>query len=91
MGACVQKAAKAYWDFCPGEFRKVITADPIRITGGVTVRVRYLEMHDSLPIIRGRVGKSDEVKTTDSVVQPSTQEKSARRLICSRRAQIKAF
>ena len=23
MGACVQKAAKAYWDFCPGEFHKV--------------------------------------------------------------------
>ena len=24
MGACVQKAAKAYWDFCPGEFHKVV-------------------------------------------------------------------
>jgi hypothetical protein len=24
MGACVQKAAKAYWDFLCGEFHKVL-------------------------------------------------------------------
>ena len=27
MGACVQKAAKAYWDFCPGEFHEVVKTE----------------------------------------------------------------
>ena len=37
MGACVQKAAKAYWDFCPGEFHntQLTTHKVHKVLGGV--------------------------------------------------------